>query len=37
VQVTFTGAPGAYGPLEVRGTPMINTTRDEITQTAPCA
>jgi hypothetical protein len=37
VQVTFTGAPGAYGPLEVRGTPMINTTKDEITQTAPCA
>ncbi|TFC72548.1 DUF4012 domain-containing protein [Cryobacterium sp. TMS1-20-1] len=26
VTATFTGAPGAFGPLEVRGTPMINTT-----------
>ena len=24
--VTFTGAPGTYGPLQVRGTPMINKT-----------
>ncbi|TFD51760.1 DUF4012 domain-containing protein [Cryobacterium sp. Hh7] len=26
VTATFLGAPGGYGPLEVRGTPMINTT-----------
>jgi hypothetical protein len=26
VTATFTGAPGNFGPLEVRGTPMINTT-----------
>ena len=24
--VTFTGAPGTYGPLQMRGTPMINKT-----------
>jgi hypothetical protein len=26
VSATFSGAAGSYGPLEVRGTPMINTT-----------
>ena len=26
VTVTFQGAEGAYGPIQVRGTPMINTT-----------
>ncbi|PJJ61800.1 uncharacterized protein DUF4012 [Compostimonas suwonensis] len=30
VTATFIGAPGAYGPLEVRGTPMINTTENVI-------
>jgi hypothetical protein len=27
VTATFTGAAGTYGPLEVRGTPMINKTK----------
>ncbi|TFB65714.1 DUF4012 domain-containing protein [Cryobacterium sp. Hz9] len=26
VTATFTGAPGTYGPVELRGTPMINAT-----------
>lgn len=31
VTATFTGAPGDYGPLEIRGTPMINRTPMVIT------
>lgn len=27
VSVTFQGAEGTYGPVEVRGTPMVNTTK----------
>ena len=30
VTATFTGAPGQYGPLEVRGTPMINATAQSV-------
>jgi hypothetical protein len=31
VTATFTGKPGDYGPIEVRGTPMINATTNTIT------
>lgn len=34
VTATFTGAPGEYGPLEARGTPMINTTQSTVDQPA---
>jgi hypothetical protein len=30
VSATFSGAPGAYGPLSVRGTPMINQTTQTV-------
>ncbi|MCU1404943.1 MAG: hypothetical protein JWQ43_1246 [Glaciihabitans sp.] len=36
VQVSFQGAVGDYGPLEVRGTPMINTTQASIDPVAVC-
>jgi hypothetical protein len=31
VTATFAGAPGTYGPVEVRGTPMINATARTLT------
>jgi Protein of unknown function (DUF4012) len=36
VTVSFTGAPGEYGPLVVLGTPMINTTPMTIDPAAVC-
>jgi hypothetical protein len=36
VTATFQGTPGAYGPLEVRGTPMINRTDASIEPAAVC-
>jgi hypothetical protein len=36
VNVTFVGAEGTYGPLAVRGTPMINPTNTVIEETAVC-
>jgi hypothetical protein len=36
VSATFAGADGAYGPLEVRGTPMIRPTQRTIVDSAPC-
>jgi hypothetical protein len=36
VDVSFQGAAGAYGPLEVRGTPMINPTDARIDPAAVC-
>lgn len=36
VDVSFTGAPGIYGPLDVRGTPMINPTAVTIDPAALC-
>jgi hypothetical protein len=32
VSAVFTGAQGDYGPLEVRGTPMINKTESTVDQ-----
>ena len=34
VRATFQGAPGEYGPTEVRTTPMINTTSVTVNETA---
>jgi len=34
VRATFQGAPGEYGPTEVRTTPMINTTSVTLNETA---
>jgi Protein of unknown function (DUF4012) len=31
VSVKFTGAAGSYGPLQIRNTPMINTTANTVT------
>lgn len=36
VDVSFTGGEGAYGPLEVVGTPMINPTKVSISDEARC-
>jgi hypothetical protein len=36
VTASFQGAAGEYGPLEVRGTPMINATPKTITEGADC-
>lgn len=36
VTASFTGAAGTYGPLEVRGTPMINATKHTSDQEAVC-
>ena len=36
VTASFQGAPGEYGKLEVRGTPMINATPKTITDGADC-
>ncbi|WEO76768.1 DUF4012 domain-containing protein [Cryobacterium sp. SO2] len=36
VTASFQGAPGEYGKLEVRGTPMINATPKTITEGADC-
>jgi len=36
VDISFVGAPGNYGPLEVRGTPMINPTVKSIDPVASC-
>jgi hypothetical protein len=35
VRATFAGAPGEYGPTEVRTTPMINATAVTLND-APC-
>ena len=35
VRATFAGAPGDYGPTEVRTTPMINSTAVTMNE-APC-
>jgi hypothetical protein len=34
VAATFTGAAGSYGPLEIRGTPMVNATKVTVDQPA---
>jgi hypothetical protein len=36
VDVSFVGAAGAYGPIEVRGTPMINPTAVTLDPAAVC-
>jgi hypothetical protein len=37
VTVSFTGAPGQYGPLTPMGTPMINPTQNTIDPAAMCS
>jgi hypothetical protein len=37
VTVSFTGAPGEYGPLTPMGTPMINPTQNTIDPAAMCS
>jgi hypothetical protein len=36
VTVSFTGAPGVYGPMKAMGTPMINPTQNTINPVALC-